>query len=75
LSGWLEIERLQNESNGLARLKSWARGFEAQVAEWPLWRKSLVLIPIVVLLLWLLAMGIYVIGMGLSGVERSLISH
>jgi hypothetical protein len=46
----------------MARLKTAARAFEDHVAEWPLWRKSLVLIPVFLVLASLLVMALYAIG-------------
>jgi hypothetical protein len=66
---------LPDASNTLDQLKTAARAFEARVGPWPLWKKSLVLIPIFLVLSSALVVVLYAIGSGLPVLQKAIQGH
>jgi hypothetical protein len=49
------------------RLSQAARDFEARTADWPVWRRLVVFVPVFLVLSWLLVVAILAILAGLRG--------
>jgi hypothetical protein len=66
---------LQDGSSDLARFMVTVRAIEARMMEWPLWKKSTVLIPAFLVLSSLLVIFIYSVASGLVAIGRTFFPH
>jgi hypothetical protein len=63
---------LPNRSSDLSRFVATVRALEARMMAWPLWKKSVVLIPAFLVLSVLLVLFIYEVGAGLAAIAGAL---
>jgi hypothetical protein len=66
---------LRNGSDDLARFAATVKAVEARIMLWPLWKKSLVLIPAFLVLSSLLVVLVYEVASGLVLLGRALFVH
>jgi hypothetical protein len=66
---------LRDGSDDLARFAATVKVIEARIMQWPLWKKSLVLIPAFLVMSSLLVIVVYEVASGLVLLGRALFVH
>jgi hypothetical protein len=73
--GFTGTTPLPNGSNDLARFAATVKAVEGRIMLWPLWKKSVVLIPAFLVLSSLLVVVVYEVASGLVLLGRALFFH